>query len=459
MKLNGAQNEYERKEMLNCREDYQSPKGITLISLVVTIIVLIILAGVAINLTIGENGLLIKAQFARDEYNNAVTSEEEELNELYAYLKGEEELPENTKDTDAGTIVKLPDAWQTGTPRYISTETGVEVISTSKVSSVYAVSTGNAETVPVPVGFWYVGGKLATGVVISDEKNDKDKYATDEDGDIPNTDLEGNQFVWIPCTLEEYTKCNVWNGTTQNSSSLANASWDIYTNSAEKVQIEKYGGFYIGRYESGTSNVKEIDFTVASTGWQNANYTVDKASQTSKASSKAGEIPYFHANYETALTMSERLYNTNYVASGLITGTQWDVMLNFIGNTSELTSSQWGNYNNTTLSDCIGRYCKVDGNGNTEAWTDNTTGTNKSGGTYTILTTGASETTKRKNLYDVAGNLWEWTQEASYYSDAGVRYLLRGGSFSYAYASSPACFRDTRVATSTYTNVGFRVAL
>lgn len=59
-------------------------KGITLIALVVTIVVLIILAGVAINLSIGENGIFKKAMYAREEYSNATQSEQERLNELYS---------------------------------------------------------------------------------------------------------------------------------------------------------------------------------------------------------------------------------------------------------------------------------------------------------------------------------------------------------------------------------------
>ena len=54
-------------------------KGITLISLVVTIIVLIILASVSINLLFGENGLITMAQKAKDQYEEAAKNEEQQL--------------------------------------------------------------------------------------------------------------------------------------------------------------------------------------------------------------------------------------------------------------------------------------------------------------------------------------------------------------------------------------------
>lgn len=59
-------------------------KGITLIALVITVVILIILAGVAINLTIGENGIFSKAKYARDKYLNEEGLEQQQLNELYA---------------------------------------------------------------------------------------------------------------------------------------------------------------------------------------------------------------------------------------------------------------------------------------------------------------------------------------------------------------------------------------
>ena len=94
-----------------------------------------------------------------------------------------------------------------------------------KVASVTAVATGNGETVPVPKGFYYVGGTKDTGVVISDNSADKNKYVNytptgevtegipagvtyNEDGtvNVEKSELKGNQFVWIPCTASNYVK-------------------------------------------------------------------------------------------------------------------------------------------------------------------------------------------------------------------------------------------------------------
>ena len=80
------------------------------------------------------------------------------------------------------------------------------------------------------------------------------------------------------------------------------------------------------------------------------------------------------------------------------------------------------------------------------------------------MTIGSTSQVLRKGLYDVAGNLWEWTQEASYVANLGYNttyntYNLRGGSFYVAYASYPACYRGYSFAPVTDTDGGFRPVL
>ena len=470
-------------------------KGITLIALVVTIIVLLILAGVAINLTVGKNGIFNKAKFAKEKYTNEEYLEQEQLNELDAYLTKDGSLPENTKDTDMGTQVKLPSEWYSVAAAYVSTEDGNTVTKEVKTASVIAVATGSGETVPVPNGFYYVGGTKDSGVVISSDKRDQNKYAGVADvpaGAVYNSDgtaktytdeeyekltddekkavILGNQFVWIPVTAEEYKKSNTWNGKTQTSSSLENATWETQTSQTELPQIQKYSGFYIGRYEAGTSEItlsSGVNFAAQNTAssWQNANFSIKDGSgntATGKVTTKAGEIPYYHSDYFTACKLSSSMYSTNYVQSGLVTGTMWDAMLKFIGKGNEaiLTSSTWGNYNNTssyvTYTAGQGRYGTVDSSSGAM-----TAAFKVSDGKYYygIKTTAISENVKQKNLYDVAGNLWEWTQEASYQNNTLESYMLRGGGFLNSYSGSPACFRVNITATDTGTHYGFRPAL
>ncbi len=373
-------------------------------------------------------------------------------------------LPENTPTTDAGTEVAIKDSWGTEAMRVVKTENGEEKEIT-KVATVYAVSGGEGETVPVPYGFYYVGGTVNSGVVISDNAKDKNKYVGQED---VGKDLEGNQFVWIPCNIENYKKYN-WG--------YANNSFDTRTNVAEETQIIKYDGFYVGRYEAGTSEVTLKDGKKIGDekiiGMTNDCYVIDKVTAESKPTTKANEIPYNHVNVEIAEIMSRRMYNTNYVHSGLITGTQWDVMINFMSDeidksevnasdaskyTDLKTNCTWGNYYNTTINNCGGKYCLIDGNGSMVSdWEENVNKTNNNSGYRTLLTTGSTEEVKKKNLYDVAGNLYEFVQETAVYS--GVYSSLRSGSFWEVYGTAPACFRGRIGFNSPNTDFGFRPVL
>ena len=81
-----------------------------------------------------------------------------------------------------------------------------EISEITEVATVYSVSVGDGKTVPVPKGFYYVGGSINSGVIISDNEADKYDGKTDKTTHEYATKLKGNQFVWIPCTIEEYTK-------------------------------------------------------------------------------------------------------------------------------------------------------------------------------------------------------------------------------------------------------------
>lgn len=534
---------------------FKNTKAITLIALVITIVVLLILSGISIQ-AITNTGLFGKAKQAAQESKYANAAEKvalavnasydstgkmndnylkENVNKIdglnkkvdtvtydlkivvdgfeftiseYGKITGKKKevatLPDNTPQTDAGTNVKVPDNWNSQNVKYIKTTDGTEVTTLETVATVYAVSDGNNNTVPVPNGFYYVGGNTSTGVVISDNPADKYEKGKDKTSHDYAIQLKGNQFVWIPCSIDNYKKINVWNGITQQGNTLQNSTWDEETNVAENSQIEKYGGFYVGRYEAGVSTLNEttgqfedsvtfnnnktlIGAVSIQTGlnglvYQNYDYTARQSGTIVSTGSnkvkgniveKADSIPYYHADYYTAVEMTRRMYKDDtqrnkYVTSGLVTGTQWDMICKYMqDNGINVASSDWGNYNDTSLGGTEenkklrGYYTNVTSSGATDGFKSVTSsteplinsGTRKSGYSYILLTTGSTEQVKKMNLYDVAGNLWEWTQEAT--------YMLRGGCFNIAYNSYPVCYRyvDNSNGIATYTSAGFRPVL
>ena len=428
-------------------------KGITLIALVVTMVVIILIASIAISIGIGNSGLFERVKEAKEGYYNSIYDENEKIRSIEEFIKNQT-FEKNSIDTDAGTIVELPDEWALETARYVSTNTGVEITEVTKVASVYAVAVGGGESVPVPYGFYYVGGNLATGVVISDAEADKNKYVNDENKDV-GIDLVGNQFVWIPCSTNAYVKTD-WG--------KQNAEWDNTTPKAELSQIEKYSGFYVGRYEAGLAS----DMTEFTTN-QTHNGSNQVYNQNGVPQSKAGLAPWNFVDWTHSKANAESMYNNNYVSSGLITGTQWDVILNTMVSKTDLTnsdmnnSSAWGNYRNNSIS-YTGRKATAYHNGSN--WIlppfgshETSTTTSYSDNHGELLTTGASSTAEKYHIFDIAGNLWEWTEEDSHYATSGQYRVLRGGGYLGTSSDDPACYRAGDNTSWTSAAFGFRAVL
>jgi len=142
----------------------KSKNGITLVALVVTIVVLIILATISVGALFGEKGIIKQAKEAKEAHENGRNEEEKSLDDLmteYNKVKdelasgnggGSTELPDITPTTPAGTQVKKPNTWTS--------------------EKVIAIADGKGGLVPLPDGYYYVGGDIDTGLVISDKAGD-----------------------------------------------------------------------------------------------------------------------------------------------------------------------------------------------------------------------------------------------------------------------------------------------
>ena len=377
-----------------------------------------ILAGVTISLLLDENGIIKKSKDARREYGQAKANEQEDLSNLSDMID---------EATGKVTLAKVP--------------VGTKASKNGTING----EEGNANNPTIPAGY------IPINTETSNWGNEKDAPSQDSvNHGLVIKDEKNNEWVWVPVpdvtvmcdtsntteytlcgttgdtavTTNKYSKSGIISGKTRitpgttsdfrepdlvvgsgTEYDASDTSSDTYyktilgkTGTKEQLaqlfadeykamieSVSKYGGFYIGRYELSEAGVQKDKTTLTSTNWYNL--------------------------YNACI--NSNLQASNKVKTQMIWGSQWDVACNFIANKGDkkdiTNSSTWGNYSDSTE------------NAKVIVTEDDGTTTNKYGSEQN---TGYSEYWKANNIYDLAGNCFEWTQEASY---TGSR-AYRGGN-------------------------------
>ena len=394
-------------------------RGISLIVLIVTIIVIIILAA-AVILTVGKNNPVESAREAtfkedvqtfRDDlalsiskdYTAKAGQRDNKFNADKYTTGGEEDsvytyIPSFTnkyKDKFAIVNDELKYIGEEEKEITWSKDLGVKKYVAVPENWKATIAEMTEEGVPIPKGFTYVTGMKETGTVIKDSLD--------------------NEFVWIPATEATYVKdLKFPNNCTPTGDDLPSSIAD------ETADVKKYGGFYIGRYEAG--------IPIGDTAPSN---------KTGKPVSKQGAIVWTDINYANAKASAESMISNDYVQTGLLTGKAWDRTCHWIedyiktlnANSSLTNSTYYGNYNNSQSP------ANVTGYGSKQV-------------------AGFSDKWSVKNIYDLAGNVWEWTAEAGSFPRIirGGRYYLNGDVY-------PVSYRNNVVPSYTNDGIGFRSRL
>ncbi len=383
-----------------------------MIALVVTIIVLLILAAVAINLTIGENGIFTRAQNATEKWQEAEVNEQHEMNGVVNFIENynKNQGPKKVADVVGGDKFEKTETIQddNGKEVTIPKDFSVHPDSNTVVDEGIIITDGTNEFVWVPVDdpstmFEEIpeGEEPATLTGVETTTNIYSKLRQ-RNGDSYTSGAPGTTGIREPDVLTSYdTNPQYYQNILGFGSTKAMADSMVAEYKAMSVSVKKYHGFWIGRYElTGTVETP----------------TVKAGDVLTASSSEAGN---WYGLYKACQNV---IKNNTDVKSTMIYGCQWDETMSWLnkcGYNTDTDSSSWGNYSGSPIN------------------------------------TGSVSTYKANEIFDLAGNYYDWTQEA--YS---TNYrVLRGGSCDNSGSSSPAADRGNSRAGSSYGSDSARATL
>ena len=415
-------------------------KGVTLIALAVTIVVMLILAGVTISVLNGENGIVKQAQKAKEESKIKELKEKvridiagkrvENINgELRVSVLKEildkyfDNVPVETQITSE-TELKAKEEYG----KYEMKISDIDVGEITYETSYTIFKDVNGEQVPIPEGYIVSENSdeniVNKGLVISDSR--------------------GNEYVWISCTVNsssnklqyKRTEWGVEKDGTDNSRAIKDEltlkdidvtysktdtdngineeiSKEIVAQiNAEKESIKKYGGYYIGRYEVGKDNKTAVI--------------------------KAEQEPYVNIKWSKAYELAKGIGGGEGATTYLCSSYSWDTAINFIQNTTGK------NYATSIIG--------FNGNWKSQEVKDSSGKVIKPVNTAQRLNTGL--TTALCNIYDMGGNVGEFTTELNPGTSETV--VLRGGVYS---NNVPAGYRWDDGSGNAISYCGFRATL
>ena len=438
------------------KQKLKESKGITLIALVITIIVLLILAGVTIATLTGDNGILGKANDAKTQTEQAKADENLKIAIAGSYgTDGKlnlKDLKDNLKnqgiDYDKNNTGFPLEVIVNGEKKKIDANGNIiESIQSLKTKGTVFKDTTTLEDtygnqVTIPKGF-----KIA-----NDSATDVTGGIVIEDATYTNT--IGSQFVWIPVgtgenaikkanketvdiALGRYSFTKNSDGTvttsefsdrdyTEDTTASHNSN---YKNAIAKdieafeTSVKNNHGYYIGRYEAGITGYDGFDED--NRNWTGTNIQVV---------CKAGQEVWNYITQPKASEVSRNMYGSEAkVTSDLINSYAWDTAIVFI------------------------QKCGTESNSSTYSYTVGLSSTNTSAPqtTGTNILNATKKVDKQCNIFDMAGNCLEWTTET--YSFSVSPSVYRAGYYSYSYGYT--CRRGNNNTTGAYSYASFRPLL
>ena len=430
-------------------------------------------SSVKTNGTVTVNGLTAKGDEATATYtvknqsadlsadlSAEATSSNEEYFEVLCTL--EKTTLKAQEETTLKVTVRLLKTPIDETKENLKTDIGVTVTAEPKQPG--EEKNGGSETVSnrnpyLPKGFRQVSGTtLDNGLTIQDSTGNQyvwvevpktaEVYPT---AGLEITEFTESEYTAIETDLHTYT--NDYNryshGTdTYYSDAATGLTSEQYTELKQKMLKSVYqnGGFYIGKYETGIEDAPKTSGS-------------SSTAPTETPVIKQNAYPYNYITCSQAQTLASNMEHGDRTTS-LMFGVQWDLTLKYLEKKGvsqadlKRDSINWGNYmdNKWTITNANLKYSSNYGN----SW-EKASSMGKALSSSILLSTGASESFSKMGIYDLAGNVYEWTLE--YTSTTYVPCATRGGCYDNSGSNDPAGSRNDFRTANLYDTIGFRLAL
>lgn len=411
-------------------------KGITLIALVVTIIVLLILAGVAINLTIGNNGIFKRAELATNKWNEASQDEQKEMDKAANFIDdyingnfgGEDDKGsikvsmkiEGKKVTtpplpssdfshvdgtiDTGYVIQDKEGNQfVWVPVDKNQKIKINVTSAEKIDSISLtdpygdeIQLADADNLGTTYNNENVEPRINGTYILTVKSGEETKTK-----ELKVTSLYALRMWELDMLTDEIARAKGYNNLDEliqdyfsmpegtEVKDVKNMICQAYkqgmvTNTEEnKASVNENGGFYIARYEA--------SYEAGQDGQGKVRSKESKFTRTSNSTQLEDKMLWNYISQTDALAKANEMYTSEDFTSSLPSGAAWDRTLSWLEETGAVStlklvgdSKTWGNYMDDTFSN-----------------------------TDKLINTGEFTQTEKNHIYDLAGNIGEWTTEAN----------------------------------------------
>ena len=416
-------------------------KGITLIALVVTIVVLLILAGVSVNAIFSENGIIKRAKDAQNKMDQAAENDQKGINELSNWL--DSKINGNSGGNTTGGNTTGGDANPSTTPK-ISTLVGKVVDKNTKAEDAY----GNKIT--IPKGFKVLAN--GTAKESASYTYSGDNIPAVQDGIVIENGTDGNQFVWVPVgtiknkdgstntiTLGRYSNFAKQNGTYVPAQNANNCTQEVTIN----TYFKELSTFREGNTATDSTAQNATARNLAefiSTSLSNGGYYIarfEASGTASKITSKYNQTVLGNITQPNAAKVAREMYgevkenNELVYASDLVNSYAWDTAIIFIQTYStETDASSYASQNKSTSFANTGKsndkYCNIfDMSGNADEWTTEYSTYSTDSGFYPCVNRGGYYDTDIGEAYCYTSNRYDYntTYSNSYNSLRSLLYV------------------------------------